>query len=143
MKVDTNPFEVSSSFTKLVFISANVARIEADHVANIERMKWVDELELNHFENVERSIYPIVGESLLDFLSRQCDAKGDMSLCPKCNAMSDRNARAFERCKLECKIAHKEAKKEWLKRKVARKQKMFDFGPFDPKYVKLETRSIK
>ena len=39
MKVDTNSFKVNSSFAKPVFILTNVVRVEADHVANDERMK--------------------------------------------------------------------------------------------------------
>ena len=70
MKVDTNPFEVSLSFGGPIFISTNVAGIEADYVSNVGRMRWVDELELDHFKGVEKLIFPIAGESLLDFLSR-------------------------------------------------------------------------
>ena len=40
-------------------------------------------------------------------------------------------------------IAKKEAEKEHLSRKISRKHKVFDFGSFDPKYVKIETRRIK
>ena len=46
MKVDTNPFEVSTSFAELIFISANVARVDANEDTSAKRMKWADELEL-------------------------------------------------------------------------------------------------
>ena len=37
----------------------------------------------------------------------------------------------------------KKKENDQLRRKVAGKQKMFDFGPFDLKYVKIETGSVK
>ena len=41
MKVNPNPVEVSTSFAKPVFISTNVAGVEADHVANTRKMSWL------------------------------------------------------------------------------------------------------
>ena len=43
--------------------------------------------------------------------------------------------RAKEKQDLEKKIAEKRAKRAELKCKLAGKQKMFDFGPFDPSYL--------
>ena len=58
MKVDTNPFKFSSSLAKPIFISANIAGVEADYVANVVRMKWANELELDHFEGVKKLLAP-------------------------------------------------------------------------------------
>ena len=58
--------------------------------------------------------------------------------------MYNRNAvLAYKKRKLERKIADKEAEKDQLRRKVTRKQKKFDFGPFKPKYLKVETGPVK
>ena len=112
MKVDTNPFEVSSSFAEPIFISANVIGVEANHVVDTKRMKQANELELDHFEGVEKLIFPVVDESLVNFLSQQHDAKGDVSLCPRCNAVFDRNvARAFEKRRFKREIVEKEGKR--------------------------------
>lgn len=65
-------------------------------------------------------------------------------MCPLCNTVFDRNvAKAFEKRKFERQITENEAEKEQLRRKMAGKQKVFDFGPFDPKYVKEETLPVK
>ena len=44
--------------------------------------------------------------------------------------------RVKKKQELEKEIAKKEAEKVELKRTLATKQKMFDFGPFDPSYLK-------
>ena len=76
MKVDADSFEVSPSNAEPMFISVNIAGVKVDHAANAERMKWANKLELDHFEGVEQIIFPVASESLVDFLSKQCDAKG-------------------------------------------------------------------
>ena len=58
--------------------------------------------------------------------------------------MYDRNAaRAYKKRKLSREIVEKEAEKDQYRRKVTGKQKKFDFGPFDPKYLKVKIGPIK
>ena len=135
MKVDANPFEVSSSFAEPALISTNVAEIRINPSSE-SRQRWADEVKIDHFEAVEKPIFPIAGESLIEFLSRQCNAKGDVSLCPSCSAVYDGNAvKEYEQRKLDKKMAE-EFEKDRLKRKLTGKQ--IDFGPFDPKFVNVE-----
>ena len=82
MKVDTNPFEVNSNFAETIYISANVAGIEIGPIANIEGMKWANELEHNHFKDVERSIFLITRESLLNFYQDSMMSKGTYHYAP-------------------------------------------------------------
>ena len=52
-------------------------------------------------------------------------------------------AKIYEKRKLERKIAEKEIEKDWLRRKLTRKEKKFDFGPLDPKFMKVEPGPVK
>ena len=44
------------------------------------------------FENKQKSIYPQVGEDLLDFLFWQKEQAGDISLYPHCSVVYDQGA---------------------------------------------------
>ena len=70
MKVDIDPFEVSSNFAEPALILANIAEIKINHIDNPGRLQWTDEVERDYSESIKQPIFLTSGESLFDFLSR-------------------------------------------------------------------------
>ena len=87
MTVDINPFELNFAFVEVVFMSINVVALDE----NVEE-KVKEDMELDVFKNVEKSIYPKVGEDLLDFLLRQGDANATVTIYPRFSVVFDKNA---------------------------------------------------
>ena len=95
MTVNVNPFQMNSAFVELVFMSINAVCFDQN---TKEKMK--EEMELNAFENMEKPIYPKVGEDLLDFLLKHRDDNANVAICQRCSAVFDKNAtRTFEQQK--------------------------------------------
>ncbi|RYQ97750.1 hypothetical protein Ahy_B08g093830 isoform C [Arachis hypogaea] len=68
-------------------------------------------LHANHgdFVSQVRSVYPGVGDGLLEFLMQQKLKDRDVSLCPQCNAVFDAEAAAiFEKEGMKKELAHRE-----------------------------------
>ena len=87
MTVDVNPFEIDSTFVKLVFMSINAMGFDEDVE---EKMK--EDMKPNAFENTEKPIYPKAREDLLNFLLKQRDTNANVTICPRYSGMFDKNA---------------------------------------------------
>ena len=48
------------------------------------------EYTMSVFESEKKPIYPQAGKDLFEFLLRQKDQGGDVSLCPRCSAIFDK-----------------------------------------------------
>ena len=86
MTFDVNPFEMNSPFVEPVFMLINAVGFEEDVE---EKMK--EDMVLDVFENIEKPIYPKVGEDLLDFLLKQRNANANVTIYPKCSAIFNKN----------------------------------------------------
>ena len=144
MKVDTKPFDVNSNYVEPVTLPIGMVGLDSH---DIDERQLQDDMSLDLVESTERSIYPKPREDLLDFLLKQGDGNANVAMCLCCNAIFYRKAAmayekqkeaeyAKEKQELEKKIAKKEAEGIELNCKLAGKQKMFDFGSFDPSYLK-------
>ena len=135
MTVNVNPFKMNSTFVEPVFMSINAIGLEE----NMEKEKVKEDMELDLFENVEKPIHPKSGVDLLDFLLKQRDADANVTMCPRCSVVFDKNAtKAYkehnevevekekerieqERKEVKRKLAEKEAKVVSLRKDIAGK----------------------
>ncbi|RYR67694.1 hypothetical protein Ahy_A03g014084 [Arachis hypogaea] len=97
IKVDVGPFDVDAIFVEPCF------RV------NMVGMSYYFDVALDDFESQVRSVYPRVGDGLLDFLVQQKIKDWDISLCPWCNAVFDAEATIiFEKKRTKKELAHRE-----------------------------------
>ncbi|RYR65446.1 hypothetical protein Ahy_A03g011378 [Arachis hypogaea] len=97
MKVDVDPFDVDASFVEPCFGVKMVG------------MSYDFDVTLDDFESQVRSVYPRVGDGLLDFLIQQNIKDRDVSLCPRCNAIFDAEAaEIFEKERMKKELAQRE-----------------------------------
>ena len=89
MKVDTESFDANSNYVELVTLPIGM---DGFHNQEADERKLQDDLSLNLFENTEKPIYPKLREDLLDFLFNQRDGNANVTLCPHCNVVLNRNA---------------------------------------------------
>ncbi|QHN96050.1 uncharacterized protein DS421_18g615050 [Arachis hypogaea] len=97
MKVDVDPFEVDANYVEPCF------------GVNMVGMSYEFDVVLDDFESQVRSVYPRIGDGLLDFLVQQKIKDRDVSLCPRCNAIFDAEAAViFEKERKKKELAHRE-----------------------------------
>ncbi|RYR48166.1 hypothetical protein Ahy_A07g034164 isoform B [Arachis hypogaea] len=78
MKVDTDPFDAGVNFAKPILLEINMVGFTYEfHTA------------LGDFQTNVRSVYPGVGEGLLEFLMQQKLKDRNVFLCPRCNVVFD------------------------------------------------------
>ncbi|RYQ95990.1 hypothetical protein Ahy_B08g091412 [Arachis hypogaea] len=96
-KVNSDPFDSEACFAEPYF------------GMNMVGMSYDFDVALGKFESDVRSIYPRVGNGLLDFLVQQKLKDQDVFLCRQCNAIFDAEAAAiFEKEKMKKELALKE-----------------------------------
>ncbi|RYR40057.1 hypothetical protein Ahy_A09g045722 [Arachis hypogaea] len=83
MKGDVDPFKVDASC------------VEPCLGVNMVGMSYDFDVALDDFESQVRSVYPRIGDGLLDFLVQQKMKDQNVSLCPRCNAVFDAEAAAI------------------------------------------------
>ena len=94
-----------------------------------------EDMDLDLFKNFEKPIYPKAGEDLLDFLLKQRGATANVTICPSCSAVFDKNAaKAYhnheeveiekQRKEVKKKLAEKEVKTARLRKDVTTKQQI-------------------
>ncbi|MED6199753.1 hypothetical protein PIB30_078854 [Stylosanthes scabra] len=88
MKIDTDPFEVNSSFVEPYCFGVNMAGFTS----------FEFNTSLGNFEENIRQVFPGIGEGLLDFLMQQKLKDRDVSLCPS----------SFRKERMKKELAHKE-----------------------------------
>ncbi|MED6115522.1 hypothetical protein PIB30_091479 [Stylosanthes scabra] len=99
MRVDTDPFEVNSSYAKPELLGVNMVGFHS----------FEFDTALGDFEANVRQVILGVGKGLLDFLMQQKLKDRDVSMCPCCNAVFDvEAAEIFEKEKMKKELSHRE-----------------------------------
>ena len=101
MKVDVDPYELSSNYAEPVSLLVNMVGVKKEQMG--ENDKVIIDLDLDMFEAVEKPIFPKAGEDLLDFLLKQ-EFGENVALCLRCNAMFDQIAtKTYEKKREDCR----------------------------------------
>ena len=96
MKVDTGPFHIQANYVKPMQIMMMRAQIGTSKVSALLSEKEVNQA-LEEFEKQDESVFSLVRESLVDFLSKKQKFEKEVMLCPRCSVVFDRSiAKAFE-----------------------------------------------
>ena len=66
MKVDVDPFKLSSNYAEPVSLSVNMVGVKKEQMG--ENDKIIIDMDLDMFEAIEKPIFPKAGEDLLDLL---------------------------------------------------------------------------
>ncbi|QHO49597.1 uncharacterized protein DS421_1g15360 [Arachis hypogaea] len=97
MKVDTEPFAADSNYVEPFNLSVNMVEVDATMVSAKDENK-----DLRIFEQEKNPVYPRPGKDLLDFFLRIKESDSTITMCPKCNAVFDKEAaKEFEKYKVE------------------------------------------
>ncbi|MED6122974.1 hypothetical protein PIB30_044948 [Stylosanthes scabra] len=99
MRVDTDPFEVNSSFAEPEFLGVNMVGFHS----------YEFDTALGDFETNVRQVFHGVGEGLLDFMMQQKLKDRDVSMWPHCNAVFNvEAAEIFEKGNMKKELARRE-----------------------------------
>jgi len=100
VKVDSDPFHIQANYIEPMQIMMMGASIGSPKLNTSLSKEEVNQA-LEEFKKEEESVFPLVRESLVEFLSKKHKSEKKVMLCPCCSAVFEKLAtKAFEASKI-------------------------------------------